>query len=31
MTNTIARISFIGVLLLTISLSLWKSSDINHV
>ncbi|WP_029790093.1 VanZ family protein [Vibrio harveyi] len=31
MTNTIARISFIGVLLLTISLSLWKSSDISHV
>ncbi|EKO3854015.1 VanZ family protein [Vibrio harveyi] len=30
MTNTIARISFIGVLLLTISLSLWKSSDISH-
>ncbi|HDZ5415395.1 TPA: VanZ family protein [Vibrio harveyi] len=30
MTNTIARISFIGVLLMTISLSLWKSSDISH-
>lgn len=30
MTNTIARISFIGALLLTISLSLWKSSDIGH-
>lgn len=30
MTNTIARVSFIGVLLLTVSLSLWKSSDIDH-
>ena len=30
MTNTIARYSFILVLLLTVSLSLWKSSDIDH-
>ncbi|MGR5446494.1 VanZ family protein [Vibrio jasicida] len=30
MTNTIARLSFAAVLLLTVSLSLWKSSDIDH-
>lgn len=30
MTSTIARLSFISISLLTIGLSLWKSSELNH-
>ncbi|MBE3993901.1 VanZ family protein [Vibrio parahaemolyticus] len=30
MTSTIARLGFISISLLTISLSLWKSSELNH-
>lgn len=30
MTSTIARLGFISISLLTIGLSLWKSSELNH-